>query len=294
MCKIIYIFGQSIKKLGRERVIRLAKVKRSGNFVFDLYGFLFKKKQFIDSNLKLVFPNKSTEELTKIKKEYYANRLLTTIESVTMDGNDLKRTSFKGLKYLEKVHSDGYGIMFVGGHFNNWEITRCNIEHLGYPVQGIYKDLSDVACNDFRDINRTNRMVRTMFSTKEINLFIEGLKKRSNAIIFPDLKVKKGRNAYQLDFMGNKAWTSLFTAEMAITHHMVIIPTVLYRSSDNQFEQYFFEPLYIPDKEETEHNKIAHQRQAQMVTQKINDFLTQELFKNPSCWYLWNTNRWGP
>jgi len=285
--------GDGVKKLGRDRAIKLAKVKLSGNFIFNIYGSLFKKKVFIDSNLKLVFPNKTSEELGKIKTKYYANRLLTSLESVTMDGSDLRRTSFKGLKYIKKANLNGYGIMFVSGHFNNWEIARCNIEHLGYPVQAIYRDLSDVACNDFRNVNKVNRTVKTMFSAKDIKPFMEGLKKGSNAIIFPDLKVKTGRNACQLDFMGNKAWTSVFTTDMAITHDMVIIPTVIYRTGNNQFEQHFFEPLFTPENMEIECNKMEHDQQVKTITQKINDFLTQELLKDPSCWYLWNTNRWG-
>lgn len=100
-------------------------------------------------------------------------------------------------------------------------------------------------------------------------------------LILPDLRVKKGRNAAELSFCGQQAWTSTFTAEMAITYQRPLIPIRVTRDKKQCVRIEFFPDIR------------AACTDKQALAQRMNDVMSQWVMEQPSAWQLWNTNRWG-
>lgn len=292
---IIFFFEKSFQLIGRKRAYYLTKSKTINSWVAKLSRVMLRKKNhYLESNLLHIFPDISQHQLKIYKNEFYSNMFKTAIESLTMDGKDLQRTRLHGLDYLRKAVQNKHHILFVTGHFNNWEIAVKNIEILGYPIQALIKDFSKNSCNYYAP-NRKYRKCEVIVSTNKVKQFIYGLQKGTHACILQDLKVKNESNAAHLEFAGHPAWTSTFTASMAIKYDMVVIPTFIYRTNDNGFVQHFLEPLYVPDNISKYLSESTSFRQKSIdLTQKINDSLSRELLNNPGSWILWDTNRWGP
>lgn len=297
VCQLVFFFFEkSFKLLGRKRAYYLARSNLINSWTSKVSRILLtKKNHYLEANLLRIFPNISQDQLTTYKNQFYKNMLTTAIESITMDGKDIQRTKLKGLDNLQKAIQNKHHILFVTGHFNNWEIALTNIEALGYPLQVLIRDFSESTC-DIYSANRKHRTnVKALVSTKNVKQFIHELQKGTHACILPDLKVKNQSNAVRLNFAGHPAWTSTFAARMAIRYRMMVIPTFIYRTYDNEFVQHFLEPLYVPDNISHKLNDPSLLTQKAIdLTQKINDSLSRELLKDPGSWILWDTNRWGP
>lgn len=294
---LAYLLVAGIQLIGRRRASILARRMLTGPWIWRVSRFILNKKNhYLDANLALVLPALSVEQRDEIRHAYYNNILITAIESMTMDGKDHNRTDFEGLEHLQQARATGFGIMFVSGHFNNWEINYTNIEQLGFPLQVLYKDFSaDGGFNHYR-YNRHFRSAKTMIPTGSIRRFIAGLEAGANAYVMVDLKVKNDRIGCRLNFAEHPAWTSVFAAEMALRHRMLLIPTYTVRMGKGRFFQHFEAPLYIPDHsiETVAEPQAEIRQQAIELTKKINQSLSKPLVNDPASWLLWDTNRWGP
>lgn len=298
----VWLFVQIIRLLGVDNITTVARFNRSGKAVARLMRFLLgKRNHYLDDNVALIFPDYSSASREQIKHQYYANMLITAAESICMDGSEFMRTRFVGTEYLRAAKEHSRGILFVSGHFNNWEINRRNIEALGFPGWELYRDFSSTRFN-YLDINRKYRLGQHMLTTREIPTFISRLKEGDNAHMLVDVKIKEGRNGVQVDFAGQPAWTSVFAAEMAVTHQLQVIATFTERDGRGGYIQ-TFQPISpavsgatpVPpiDGDTPDITEMSIREQAVELTREINQTLTQQLQSDPASWLLWDTNRWG-
>ncbi|MDP2547559.1 lysophospholipid acyltransferase family protein [Oceanobacter sp. 4_MG-2023] len=279
-----------IRIMGRARIQKISRYAATGPIIARLTRLLLaKKNHYLDNNLQRLLPDASVAQRQHIRHCYYANMLLTATESLTMDGNERQRTQIEGLQHVQRAKDQGQGILWVSGHINNWEMNRRIIEQLGFPAWELYRDFADTRF-DYLSFNRRFRVGPRMISTNRTGELIQHLKNGDNAHILIDIKVKKGRNGQQIDFAGQPAWTSTFAAEMALRHHMALIPTYTLRTNDGQYRQ-VFEPSLTPTQAVADDQLPA---QARQITERINQSLANQLKQDPASWLLWDTNRWGP
>lgn len=113
--------------------------------VFHVLGY---RKKVVMSNLKNSFPNKSEAELKVIMKGFYHHLNDLVVESLkgfSISEKELrKRVVVRNPELIDKFYDEGRSVLFVGGHYNNWEIIAqgvgLQVKHM--PI-GIYKPLHD-------------------------------------------------------------------------------------------------------------------------------------------------------
>lgn len=300
----MFLLATLIRLAGNQRVRSWASNPQIASLLFRLSRLLLAKKiPYAENNLQKVLPTLNPDEIDEVRQAYFSNMLITASESLTMDGSEFYNTRFEGEEHLSAAREAGQAIMFVSGHFDNWELNRRNIERLGFPIWELYRGFDNTRFN-YLSFNKKHRTGDLMAPTTDIPRLIEGLKNGDHAHILVDLKVKKGRNGVKLPFAGQPAWTSVFAAEMAIRFNMLIIPTYISRTADGGWVQSFEAPLNSstkastgrperPPPTPTKHPSESREA-ATELTRQINASLSERLLDSPASWLLWDTNRWGP
>jgi len=83
------------------------------------------RRKVITQNLKTSFPEKSEEEIKKIRKGFYhwfCDYLVESIKTLSMDNEEMKKhLVFKGTEQLDEVVKSGRSCAMYLGHYCNWE-----------------------------------------------------------------------------------------------------------------------------------------------------------------------------
>ena len=90
--------------------------------VYYVIGY---RKKVVLSNLKMVFPEKTENEIIEISKKFYhhfADVFIEMIKFFTVPKEEVfKRYKFTNLELFEELYKDGKSIMLTGPHYANWE-----------------------------------------------------------------------------------------------------------------------------------------------------------------------------
>ena len=118
-----------------------------------MYRVIGYRKEVVFANLRNSFPNKSKQELKKIMSDFYRHLCDIIMESVkgfTISEKQLrKRLIIKNPEFSNYFADKGQSIIFVGGHYNNWEIcAQAFAMYSNHKCIGIYKPLSNAFIND--------------------------------------------------------------------------------------------------------------------------------------------------
>lgn len=112
---------------------------------FIIYRILAYRKKVVNENLRNSFPEKSHEEIRKIRKEFYHHFCDTFIETIKLwnisKEEILKRCVCKNPNILDQYKSEGKSVVAVLGHYGNWEwLSSFATYNVGYFLP-IYKPL---------------------------------------------------------------------------------------------------------------------------------------------------------
>jgi KDO2-lipid IV(A) lauroyltransferase len=106
------------------------------------------RREVMFNNLKNSFPEKSEAELKLILHKFYAHfsdLVLEGLKGFNLSEKDArKRISFEGLEDIERFYKEKRDIIFVSGHYGNWEMPGSSLSlFLKHSIVGLYKPLSN-------------------------------------------------------------------------------------------------------------------------------------------------------
>jgi len=137
------------------------------NFVlFTIIGY---RKKVIRTNLINSFPEKSNQEINSIQKKFnrfFCDLILETIKSLTISKKEAsKRCKFKDTELLDRLYSEKKKIIFVLGHYGNWELGGAGMSgQSNYQLYVIYHPLTN------KYFNQLIIKMRTRLGTKLITM----------------------------------------------------------------------------------------------------------------------------
>lgn len=89
------------------------------------YYLIGYRRKVIQNNLKNSFPEKSTEELRKIEKQFYRNfcdYIVETFKSFTISSTELRvRVQHLNRDVFKEAKAEGRNVIMLSGHIFNWE-----------------------------------------------------------------------------------------------------------------------------------------------------------------------------
>lgn len=251
---------------------------------FVMYRMVGYRKEVVSTNLKNSFPNKSEHELKKIMSDFYhhlCDIIMESIKGFTISENQLrKRLIIKNPEFSNYFADKGQSIIFVGGHYNNWEIcAQAFAMYSNHKCIGIYKPLSNSFINDKIYTSRSRFGMNLVSMKQSKKSFEEG--SETKAIVFgSDQNPANPKRAHWMQFL-NQNTSVLFGVEKYAKEYDW--PVVFVSISKVKRGYYEVEYSLITDKPKDEpHGKI---------TEDFTKRLEQDIINQPQYW-LWSHKRW--
>ena len=117
------------------------------NFIyFVLYYIVGYRRIVVETNLRNSFPEKSDEEIFRIRRKFYhhfCDLSVETFKLLNMSEKSIKkRCKYNNAEIVDKYFDEGKNVMVVLGHYGNWEWLSCFSLWNNKPVfLPIYKPL---------------------------------------------------------------------------------------------------------------------------------------------------------
>ena len=271
---IIYLFFFVGKLLG------LNLSKKIFAFLFKQLGPLFKSKNIIEKNLTNFNSNLTNEQRENIISSMWENYGITFIEyiflSLFKEKNDLVEVTRSDI--LNKISSNK-PVIFVSGHFSNFELMSMEITKRKVKLATIYRPLNNFFLNPLMEYIRKkyvckNQIKKGIGGVKES---IQYIKAGYSIALMIDQRVSEGE---RLNFFNQPALTTTLPAQLALKFELPIIPVFIERRENGTYKIEFYDEITSKNFK----NKIE-------LTQKLNSILEEMIKKNPNEW-IWTHNRW--
>jgi len=199
-------------------------------------------------------------------KKYRQNSLSNNIEVV-------------GQNILEEIKDNNKPVIFISGHFNNFELMAMHLEKFGIDLAAIYRPLNNKFLNPLMEKIRKNYICKKQIKkgisgTKEI---LKYFKKGTSIALMVDQRVSEGISC---NFFNKKALTTTIPAQFVKKFNCKIVPIYIERKKRYQFRLEIFKPIEFSKNENIE-----------IITSNLNKVLEEMIKRNPDQW-IWTHNRW--
>ncbi len=266
-------------------IFKILGYKLASNFGFFIgktFGPLFRSKSLVIDNLKKsnISLKKTHEQSTD---EIFGNygRIFAEYPFIKnfRNGKLEKYIQVEGKQYLDEIKSKNKKVVFISGHFNNFELMAMMIEKYGIDLSAIYRPLNNIFLNKTMEKIRIKYICKKQIKkgrsgTREI---IENLKKGSSIALMIDQGVREGS---KVNFFGSLATTTTIPAQLVKKYKCDLVPIYIERRSKFHFKMYVSKPI-----------KVGESKTIEEITQFLNTVLEQMIVKNPLQW-IWTHDRW--
>jgi len=251
------------------------------SLLFSLIGPIFKSKKIIKKNLEIFSKNISKLEKRKISKSMWKNYGMTFIEYIFLNRfrNQNSHVDIIGEEILAEVIKKNKPVIFISGHFANFELMSMEITKRNINLATIYRPLNNYFLNPFMEYLREKHVCKNQIK-KGINGVREAIsyiKKRHSIALMIDQRVSEGET---INFFGKAALTTTLPAQLALKYDLGIIPVFIERTKNNRFR--------IEFQNEIKANKFIDKMQ---LTKELNKILEKMIVRNPNQW-IWTHDRW--
>jgi len=265
------------------KIIGYKNASNLGSIIGKKIGPLFRSNTKIQSNLENSNIGSSQKDRNSIINNMWSNYGRILSEYVYLKQfrkNNLNQfIEIKGLNYLSEIKNNNEQVVFISGHFNNFELMAMEIEKAGINLCAIYRPLNNPFLNIVMENIRKNYICKNQIKkgkggTRDLlNLF----KKNFSVALMIDQRVSEGED---IDLFNRSAKTTTIPAQLVKKYGCSIIPVYIERLKNYHFKLYFNKPVKFDD-------NLSHKQ----ITLELNKILEKMILKNPNQW-IWSHDRW--
>ena len=265
------------------KILGFKLASNMGGYIGKKIGPLFRSKQTILNNIKNALPNTNKADLELIIQSMWENYGRILAEYVFLKDFRKEKLSdyleIEGKEHLNKVRDSNEQVVFVSGHFNNFELMAMQIEKSGINLAAIYRPLNNIFLNGIMEKIRTkyickNQIKKGRSGTREL---LKSFNNKNSIALMIDQRVSEGEKS---NFFGQDAFTTTIPAQLVKKFGCKIVPIHIERYNDFYFKMKVEEPI--------NYNKDTT---IDEITLSLNKLLENMILKNPSQW-IWSHNRW--
>jgi len=123
------------------------------SYMFSLIGPIFRSKKIVKRNLEIFSSQLTNKDKSKIINEMWKNYGKTFIEYIFLEKlrSDVKNVIIKGEENILNVIEQKKPVIFVSGHFANFEIMSMEITKRNIKLATIYRPLNNFFLNPFME-----------------------------------------------------------------------------------------------------------------------------------------------
>ena len=265
------------------KIIGYKKASNLGKLVGEKVGPYLKSKKVIKNNINRILPNATKEDVNLIVKKMWGNygRILSEYVFIKdfQEGNLEKYVNVIGSEYLNDIRKKNIPVVFVSGHFNNFELMAMVIQKEGVNLGAIYRPLNNFFLNKTMEKIRIKHICKIQIKKglsgiREIlNLF----KKNFSIALMIDQRVTEGIKS---NFFNREAFTTTIPAQLVKKFNCPVVSIYIERIEKYNFRLIINKPIYF-----------AKDESLKQITEKLNYILEKMVLKNPEQWILTH-NRW--
>jgi len=276
---------QTILILPMVGLLRLLPVEAASNLGGWIGRHLVPRIENLKSfhrTIRVAFPAMSEAEMDALLVEMNDNLGRVFGESIHLEafaGSDNRRLMLRGTEHVDAAKAQGRGILFVGGHFANWELFEVALANLGLAGAKVLQHPSNPFVLGLVARHRYAYGLDEQIATGE-GVFVrvrDTLRARRVVQMLADQRTSKGA---KVPFFGVPTTTNLVPARAARETGAAVVLMSMRRLGPALFEV-GFAPLRSFG--------MADDEVAIMTT--INAFYEEQLRATPAHW-LWGHPRW--
>lgn len=265
------------------KIIGLKAASYISAVLFKTLGPIFRSKKIIHANISKALPNLNEFEKNKIINEMWSNYGKIFAEYMFIkefrNGKFSKKITIENQKILEKIKNDSSPVIFISGHFNNFELMAMHIEKSGIKLSAIYRPLNNKFLNPLMEGIRLqyickNQIKKGSAGTRKL---VSNFKNGQSIALMIDQRVSEGIKS---NFFDNPALTTTIPAQFVKKFKTKIVPIYIERLKNDNFNIKIHNPINFSENETLD-----------TITLKLNKILEKMILHNPNQW-IWTHNRW--
>ena len=254
------------------------------SFIFKNIGPLFRSKKISYQNLSLALPNINRAKQEEIIKRMWINygKIFSEymfIKNFRNESKFSKKIMIENQEELEKIKLRKKPVIFISGHFSNFELMAMHLEKSNINLAAVYRPLNNRFLNPVMERIRKKYICKKQIKkgisgTKEL---LKEFKNGTSIALMIDQRVSEG---IESEFFGQKALTTTIPAQFAKKFGANIVPIYIERTKGNNFKIKIYNRL-----------KFGNDDTLETITLQLNKILEKMSLQNPDQW-IWTHNRW--
>ncbi|MDA7732860.1 lysophospholipid acyltransferase family protein [Candidatus Pelagibacter sp.] len=267
-------------------IYKFLGLKISSHFsgkLFETFGPIFRSKNLIKTNIQRAIPKINSSKIKIITKDMWNNYGRTLAEYMFLKGfrNDQFRSNINiaGKEILQKIKLEKTPVIFISGHFGNFELMAMEIEKSGVNLSAIYRPLNNIFLNILMERIRKKYICKNQIKkgTSGVRELLRLYKKGYSIALMIDQRVSQGIKS---KFFNEEAFTTTIPAQFIKKFNCKVVPISIERHNDINFNIKVEKPMEFSKNSSTE-----------KITRELNIWLEKTILKNPGEW-IWSHDRW--
>jgi len=266
------------------RILGLKLSKIFSVHIMKIFGPFFRSNKILRNNLLKAFPSLKDKEIKKIIKSTWENYGKIFSEYVFLkefrnNSKFNKKVKIINKEVLDHIKLKNKPVIFISGHFNNFELMAMNIEKSGIDLAAIYRPLNNFYLNPIMENIRKKYICRNQIKKGQSGTrqLLKYFKKNISVALMIDQRVSEG---IKCELFNSQALTTTLPAQFVKKFNSEIVPVYIERTTNENFNIIFYQPLKFQDTDNV-----------YSITKKLNYILEKMILRNPSQW-IWTHNRW--
>ena len=281
--KYFFQFILTITFFGLFKLLGPKLSSKFSGFIFEFIGPYFRSKKIIQKNIKKAIPDVSDNNLKKITEAMWNNYGRVFAEYIFIKefriGKLSNQIDVDGKDILDEIIKTNSQVVFISGHFGNFELMAMYLEKTGIKLSTIYRPLNNIF------LNKIVENIREKYICKnQIKKGIGGLKKlmllkknNFSSALMIDQRVSEGIPS---KLFNQVALTTTIPAQIVKKFNIPVVPVYIQRIQDINFKITIGNPI-----------NFSKDTSVKKITDELNIILEKMIMKKPEQW-IWSHNRW--
>jgi KDO2-lipid IV(A) lauroyltransferase len=251
--------------------------------LFETFGPIFRSQDLIKTNIQRAIPKINLLNIKIITKNMWNNYGRTLSEYMFLKGfrdNQFKSNiNIVGKEILEKIKFEKTPVIFVSGHFSNFELMAMEIDKSGINLSTIYRPLNNIFLNIIMEKIRKKYICKNQIKkgTGGVRELLRLYKKDYSIALMIDQRVSQGIKS---KFFDEESFTTTIPAQFVKKFNCKVVPISIERVNGINFNIKIEKPMEFSKNSSTE-----------KITRDLNIWLESVILRNPGEW-IWTHNKW--
>tara|TARA_X000001036_G_scaffold296052_1_gene275226 strand:+ start:8127 stop:8984 length:858 start_codon:yes stop_codon:yes gene_type:complete len=271
----IYLFFFVAKLIG------LSLSRRLFSYIFRKIGPLIRSDKIINKNLMRFSNSLSDPKKKEIISNMWSNYGMTFIEYIYLKKfrDSQLHIDIEGKEILDEISENNKPVIFISGHFANFELMSMEITKKKINLATIYRPLNNFFINPLMEYFRKKYVCKNQIKKGRggVKKAIEYINNQHSIALMVDQRVSEGE---KIKFFNGEALTTTLPAQLALKYNLDLIPIFIERHGNYLFKMKVHKPI----KSSSFNNKFE-------ISEKLNQIIESMITKNPNQW-IWTHDRW--